>query len=279
MKPRLSLPEFRREVLRTLTARHRLPSLKAARLAKKWGIYLRARRVKGICPESAARHVVKFEREKLVKPARDVGFRASGDADNPHPGELYESRAGTRWEVLSATDKRVTVRRAGHRQTGDLVWDKSAIKNSKLRLVTRSQAERAAAADAKLEAMGVGYVRPAGSGGANAPKTFWSSVLGDPDKRRKAKAGAVSRKPKRRVSRKPVRSWDIQAIVFTKPLFTRRKAVAWATRRGFKTAVTELSRGSMRLRMMQTPSSRYKVFASRYVAEGVMFVFGKRKPR
>jgi hypothetical protein len=274
MKPRLSLPDYHREVLQILKGRHRVPSLKAARLVKKWGVYLLARRAKGVCPESVARHVAKFEREKLVKPARDKGFRASGDADNPHPGELYESRAGTRWEVLSATDKRVTVRRAGHRQTGDLVWDKSAIKNSKLRLVTRSQAERAAAADLKLEAMGVGYVRPAGSGGANAPKTFWSSVLGDPDKKR-----GGSRKPKHGVSRKPVRTWDIQAIVFTKPLFTRRKAMTWASRRGFKAAVSESSRGSARIRVPQTPASRYVRFASKYVAEGVMFVFGKRKAR
>jgi hypothetical protein len=145
-----TIARYRREVVALLRAGHGIPSSRGTLLVKRWDRYVRARWLQGKPPCNVADHIGKFEREKLVKPARDqsrkhmtrtafasqmspVGGsrRASRDADNPHIGETYETRGGSRWQVVSTTDKLVTVKRAGHRTEGPYAWGRSSLRGMK----------------------------------------------------------------------------------------------------------------------------------------------------
>jgi len=43
------------------------------------------------------------------------------------PGDIYESRAGVRWEVLSVENGKVKVKRLGMKDVGPLIWKKSVL--------------------------------------------------------------------------------------------------------------------------------------------------------
>jgi hypothetical protein len=147
-----TIERYRREVVALLRVGRGIPRSRGTLLVKRWDKYVRARWLQGKPPCNVADHIGKFEREKLVKPARDAqskrmtrtafarqmrpvatrrSSRASRDADNPRMGEIYETRGGSRWQVVSTSDKLITVKRAGHRTEGPYAWGKSSLKGMK----------------------------------------------------------------------------------------------------------------------------------------------------
>jgi hypothetical protein len=146
-----TIERYRREVVALLRVGRGIPRSRGTLLVKRWDKYVRARWLQGKPPCNVADHIGKFEREKLVKPARDASpkrltrtafarqmrpvttrrGRASRDADNPHVGEVYETRGGSRWQVVSTSDKLITVKRAGHRTEGPYAWGKSSLRGMK----------------------------------------------------------------------------------------------------------------------------------------------------
>jgi len=147
-----TIERYRREVVALLRVGRGIPRSRGTLLVKRWDKYVRARWLQGKPPCNVADHIGKFEREKLVKPARDKtnkrmtrtafarqmrpvatrrSSRASRDADNPRMGEIYETRGGSRWQVVSTSDKLITVKRAGHRTEGPYAWGKESLKGMK----------------------------------------------------------------------------------------------------------------------------------------------------
>lgn len=147
-----TIERYKREVVALLLAGRHIPRSRGKLLVKRWDKYVRARWLQGKPPCNVADHIGKFEREKLVKPARDKtkkrltrtafarqmrpvatrrSSRASRDADNPRMGEIYETRGGSRWQVVSTSDKLITVKRAGHRTEGPYAWGKESLKGMK----------------------------------------------------------------------------------------------------------------------------------------------------
>jgi hypothetical protein len=66
------------------------------------------------------------------------GAKRGRDPENPHKGEVFETRSGNRWEVEEVSDKRVKVRRKGHRAEGPFTWAKSTLRG--MRSVTGRKA-------------------------------------------------------------------------------------------------------------------------------------------
>lgn len=160
------LSRFKREVTALIIARgYSAPNAK--RVVERWRKYVAKRWKDGRPPCSVSDHLMKFERENLVKPATDKKrfrlskpefhrvmrkrsrskTRHSRDAENPKVGEIFESRNGTRWEVVGVTENRVDVRRAGHRSSGPLRWAKSVIKTLKGKPVRHEEAVKDARAE------------------------------------------------------------------------------------------------------------------------------------
>ncbi len=68
---------------------------------------------------------------RQMRPVRTKRRRTARDAEDPKSGEIYETRAGNRWEVTNVTDKLVTVKRAGNRSEGPFAWGRSTLKGMK----------------------------------------------------------------------------------------------------------------------------------------------------
>jgi len=118
-----TLNRYRREVVALLGAGHRISSTNGIRLIQKWDKFVRASWRQGRPPCNVA--------DALAKICKHAGTRR--DAENPHKGEIFETRAGARWEVEEVTDKRVKVRRKGHRERseGPFVWGRSVLRGMK----------------------------------------------------------------------------------------------------------------------------------------------------
>jgi len=75
-----TIERYRREVVALLRVGRGIPRSRGTLLVKRWDKYVRARWLQGKPPCNVADHIGKFEREKLVKPARDASrgqWRAS----------------------------------------------------------------------------------------------------------------------------------------------------------------------------------------------------------
>lgn len=137
-----TLSQFRREVVALLAVGHQVPTSTGLRLIKKWDRYIKARWRQGKPPCAVSDHLWKFERERLVRPrpatSRDLRLprgpsrkRRATRRLARDPGDIYESKRGDRWEVVSEDDRKAFVRRVGHRQTGLLPWSKTTLKSMK----------------------------------------------------------------------------------------------------------------------------------------------------
>jgi hypothetical protein len=104
---------------------HRLTGRTALFLVKKWDRYVRTRWSQGKPPCAVADHLVKFEREHLVKP-----YRAYHEHD-PEVGDIYETRAGNRWKVVGKLEHRIFVDRAPPRGSGILPWSEKNLSGLK----------------------------------------------------------------------------------------------------------------------------------------------------
>lgn len=198
-----TLARYRREVVALLAVGHRIPTTHGLRLLKKWDAYVQARWRQGRPPCNVADHLSKFERERIVKPYRDPARRRgktktmsrlsfmrqmrpvkstrrhSRDAENPRSGEIFETKAGNRWEVVDVTDRLIKVKRAGNRTDGPFAWGRKSLSGMK---------------EVPRPLFGVGGLFGIGAGKpANA-----TQVGGDPERRRRARRRRKKTIPRRR---------------------------------------------------------------------------------
>lgn len=308
-----TLARYRREVVALLAVGHKIPMTHGLRLIKKWDKYVRRRWSEGRPPCNVADHISKFERERLVKPARDpkpmrggkwvftrkkfrqTMFRPGGrDADNPRLGEIYETRAGNRWEVVSVRDKLITVKRAGNRSEGPFQWGKETLKGMK-----------------EVRKPFLGGLFSSGAEKKEEPAPTWPSwkpTQGDPDARRKRKK-TLARKAKRQKIRKTTKrasktsgkvrpdgahcstaaltarrqrieppphtckkSTVVQSLVFQKWCWSLHRAKAWALRHGYKTSKMDETKNSYRFRQLSPES--FKVVGQMPFMRGLQAVIG-----
>lgn len=145
--------DFRRGVARALVQRFRASRTDAVKLVKKWNDVILSRWMAGQTTGKVAEHVHKYERQGVVCPCerrlrdcpRHGRHRTARDAENPKPGEVYETRWGNRWMVTGKTPKgRVVVRRWTPRYDGELQWTPAML--AKLKLVRNAEAAAVAKA-------------------------------------------------------------------------------------------------------------------------------------
>jgi hypothetical protein len=115
--------QFRREVVALLRAGHRILGETGVRLVAKYDKFLR--------DSWRIRRAPCWVSDAIAKKYKES--RASRDPENPHEGEVYQSRSGARWRVTSvnATKRRVKVRKSGFRDLGELEWNPSVLRSMK----------------------------------------------------------------------------------------------------------------------------------------------------
>ncbi len=121
---RVSLQQFRREVVALLRTTHRISTDQGIRLVGKHNAYVNAAWAVSKEPCYVADNIARKEHGVTL---------SRRDPENPNEGEVYESKAGTRWEVVGVdrTKKRVKMRRKGSREVGDLTWNPSVLRSMK----------------------------------------------------------------------------------------------------------------------------------------------------
>lgn len=115
-----TLQQFRREVVALLRAGHRISSETGIRLVGRNDDWVRHAWQNRRAPCFVADHLA-------------TKVRVSRDWENPSRGEVYESRIGNRWEVVSVNPlrKRIKVKKAGFRDLGELEWNPSVLREMK----------------------------------------------------------------------------------------------------------------------------------------------------
>jgi len=119
-----TLAQFRREVVAHLRSGHRIPGETGIRLVSHYNQFVKdswtIRRAPRWVSDSIARKFKEFR-------------RTSRDPENPIEGEVYESKAGSRWKVtkVNKDKRRVKVTKAGFRDTGELEWNPSVLRQMK----------------------------------------------------------------------------------------------------------------------------------------------------
>jgi hypothetical protein len=211
-----SLNRYRREVIALLKVGHKVRSQQALFLIRKWDRQVRAAWRRGKPPCNVADTLYRLCKHTSTKPrfsserphptashsVRDRGYaRTRRDADTPHKGEVFETRAGNRWEVEEVTDKRVKVKRKGHRSEGPFTWGRSTLKGMK-------------------SLSGVSHAKtpePASSKSSSSGGSFFSTFLGDPNRRHKKSKKTLTRKRRPKTGRdiSPAkRKWIAKKIAF-----------------------------------------------------------------
>ena len=188
-------------------------------------------------------------------------FRLSRDADAPRVGEIFESKNGTRWEVVAVKDHLVDVKRAGHRGGGSQYrWGKGVLKTMKGKSVKFEDARKEAVAEVPTERPTI--LHSMLFGGSTPP------VAPDPSGRRKGKKGKKGKRPKKNPSlsakrhrgakfkrcKKPT---HVQSLVFSRGRWTLARARAWAKAHGYKVTKVDMTEKSYRFR--QTSPLRVRV--------------------
>lgn len=133
---------FRREVVALLAAKG-MSGEEATRVVLRWNDYVKARWEDGKPPCAVSDHLMRWSKEKIVCPCKRGGDpsprckvhgrrRVGRDADNPRVGEVYEAKtSGRRWEVVSISGDRITMKPVGARSEGQIVFSKSSLKGMK----------------------------------------------------------------------------------------------------------------------------------------------------
>lgn len=275
-----TLARYRREVVALLVVGHHMTGTRAVGLIKRWDRYLQAKWKMGRPPCNVADHLAKFDKAMKRHVSGDIHLpngrktfsrrefhsgmhkvqrkrgpgRSSRDAEHPKTGEIYETKAGARWEVTAVTDKRVTVKRAGTRpkNEGPFVWGRSSLKNLK---------------EEKKSFFGNGPL-------------FGDAVAPDPERRRgRAGRGTLARKASGRKRGKGYTrphlcraGAAVQTLVFDRRSWTLAKAKAWAKAHGYVTHKQDVTPKSIRLRQ-KSPVS-FKVVGSIPFRKGLVAVLG-----
>jgi hypothetical protein len=257
--------------------------------------------IKRFSSRKAAVHAAKRWVEKTGRPVDILttashrrGRRSARDAEHPYVGEIFETKAGQRWEIIEVSDTRIKVRRRGAKpkSEGPFVWGKTALKP--LKTVNKYDIDKEGAdKPAESPAMAKTHAFP-------ASKSFWTR---DPDKRakktgvrqkRKAavrrRAGERAKKPGALCSNAPVlarkrmlasgdrpphasdKPSKFQTLVFERYCWTVPQAKAWAKRHGKKYKKVDVTEKEIRLR--QRPPSTMKIVGSMPLKRGLRAVLG-----
>jgi hypothetical protein len=161
-------------------------------------------------------------------------FRVSRDADNPKPGEKFNSKRGDVWEVVSENGPLIRVKKVGFKDVGELVWSRGTLKHMKM-------------------------VRQP------SPFSFFSGLGSHGEPEGKSALGDPPGKKRRGTS-------YVQAVHFAKSVFTKEKARAWLRKKKLKVAAIEETPAQLRVR--QKTSKQFKRFWTLCMDRGVSFVMG-----
>jgi hypothetical protein len=278
-----TLASLQREVKTLLGSQYGVKPKRATQLVDKWHRFVRLRWAQGKAACSVADHIAKYEREHVVLPRRDCSGRplphrrAARDAENPYVGEVFESKAGTRWRIVDvAPNGKVTVERAGNRVEGKLVWGKSVLR-------TMKDVHGGTAAVAKA------IHAERASGREPAPTIPVSDLIGrffgvsepanrDPDRRRRRKAKAAKARSKKRAAPKTRsrRALQVQTLIFHKHEWTKPQALAWARSHGFKASKIESKPNTWRIQ--QVDPKRMKIVSTKRLGKhGIFAVMGRMR--
>lgn len=244
-----TIHKFRREVVALLIVGHRWTADKATRAVVRWDKYVRARWKEAKPPCAVADHIARWTKEGAVCPCgegtgRDCSVhrrrrqRSSRDADNPKPGEVYESRSGKRWRVDEITPTgKLRVSSAGLKDMGKLTWGKGSLSGMK-------QVE--------------------GSRGEGQLKFPFLNDARDPSRR----------KSRRKTKNAKKGGTFIQSLLLSKKVFKNVGAAkAWAKKAGFRYGRVENMKNNFRV--VQSPMTRgMRIVATKPLKRGVQMVVG-----
>lgn len=263
-----TLSQFRREVRALLIAKG-MSGKRADGLIHKWRKFVRLRWQNERPPCSVSDHITRFERERVVEPYgmwitkrsllrhRKKTERAR-DADNPRVGEIFETSSGNRWEVLEVDGERVLVRRAGHRNPGELQWKRTNLRG--LRSVNPVRARVDAAQEVPEEKPGI------------LARIFTPER--DPSRRKVKKKISKKKASKKITVRRCKKPTVVQSILFDRKVWTLAKARRWAKSHGFKDSKVDVTEASYRIR--QISPSKIKVVGQKIFKKGIKAVIGCR---
>jgi hypothetical protein len=218
--------------------------------------------------------------------------RTSRDADHPFVGEIFETKAGQRWEVVEVSDKLIRVRRKGvrPRSEGPFAWGRGVLKG--LHAVPPGEAAKV---KVQAELSQLSLFRSQGVN--NDPSR---AVRRDPSSRRRA-SSKVSKRPKKKPKKKSAgrrsegahcsnapllarkertkppphtcpRSSKVQSLVFERYCWTAAKARSWASRHGYKTSKIDVTERFIRFR--QLDPKVYKVVGTVPFTRGLNALMG-----
>lgn len=282
--------QFQAEVRGLLTKGRRITPRRAASWVRRYRKYVHLRWSEGRPPCMVADHLFKYETQRVLRPRRDW--------EKPEAGEIYETKRGDFWEVIGATDNRVDVRRAGHRvgSAQQLRWGKGALKGlkevKKKTLLTEAQAaDEASEFQALLAAKRSGAAndpsgrrrrRTARDMGPQFKELSYEELLrGEAPKKRRARAGAtypkkVARARSTLLGRCPPKTF-IQAIVFSRKVWSLALAKRWLTEHGMKVGSLEKTMNLYRFAQVKYDKSRVRIAGSREIREGLRLLFACRR--
>lgn len=263
---------------------------------------------------AAKRYVNSTERPVLVltpnpakptlKPPRHALRRTpkrSRDKDHPFVGEVFETKAGQRWEIVTVSDKRISVRRLAPspKSPGPFVWGRESLKPLKTvdRFKLEEEKRKAAQAPAKEPERGLfgffgGPVAPDPDGGGGRRKGKAHPRKGAARKRVKGprSEGAqcsdhavLARKRMLEAGDRPPHAGKgpsrVQTLIFERHCWTVPMAKAWAQRHGYR--VTKTDKTATEIRIRQRAPSTMRIVGSMPFKRGLRAVLGfvKRKRR
>jgi len=107
-------------VVALLRAGHRIPSETGVRLTAKYDKFVRG--------SWAIRRPPCWVSDNIARKSKAP--KVERDWESPSRGEVYESRLGNRWEVLSVNSakRRIKVKKTGFRDFGELEWNPSVLR-------------------------------------------------------------------------------------------------------------------------------------------------------
>ncbi len=233
------------------------------------------------------------------------------DADSPFKGEVFETRAGNRWEVVSVSEKLVTVKRAGNRSDGPFAWGRSTLKGMKPvprplfggLFEPKPEAKPQASTQTSLFSQGVNNDPTRRSSrdprGRGKSKAKAKTKTRKPARRAKAPSRPRTRAPDRVVHRPSGRSSGaqcsttairarkerteipphaclkaskVQSLVFERYCWTVPAARAWAKQHRYKIDKEDVSQRFIRFR--QLDPKQYKVVGAMPFQRGLKALLG-----
>jgi hypothetical protein len=243
-----------------------------------------------------ADHLFKYEKQQVLRPRRDW--------ERPEPGEIYETKRGDFWEVVGANDNRVDVRRAGHRvgSAQQLRWAKNVLKSlTEVKKKTLRTEAQAADEAAEFQALLAAKRSSSGSGSANDPSgrrrrraardvspqyanlTYEELLRGKAPKKKRVKrasskypkkvARTAAAKARALLNRRCPPGTFIQAVLFSRKVWSLALAKKWLAEHGMKRAKPETTPKLYRFAQVKYDKKKIRVAGSREIRRGLRLLF------